>query len=90
MARPKIHRKVCTRAAYAFYKPNGVRMDELQIVELLPDELEALRLADQEGLNQIDAAVQMQVSRQTFGNIIKRARQKVASSIIQGHALKLQ
>lgn len=90
MARPKIQRKVCTRAAHAFYKPNGVHMDELKVVELLPDELEAIRLADQEGLNQIDAAVQMQVSRQTFGNIVKRARQKVASSLIQGYALKLQ
>jgi predicted DNA-binding protein (UPF0251 family) len=90
MARPKKHRNICGNAAYAFYKPNGVAMGELETVELMPDELEALRLADQEGMNQIDAAVKMQVSRQTFGNIIKRARYKVASSIIEGHALKLK
>ena len=53
-------------------------------------ELEALRLADQEGLSQLEAAEQMQVSRQTFGNIIKRARAKVAKCIVNGHALVIQ
>lgn len=89
MARPKKPRNICTHAAYSCFKPNGVPMSELQSIELLADELEALRLADKEGLNQIDAAVQMQVSRQTFGNIIKRARCKVATSLIEGYALKL-
>jgi predicted DNA-binding protein (UPF0251 family) len=32
----------------------------------------------------------MQVSRQTFGNIIKRARAKVAKCIVNGHALVIQ
>lgn len=65
-------------------------MDELQKEELLLEELEALRLADQEGLSQLEAAERMQVSRQTFGNIIKRARTKVAKCIVNGHALVIQ
>jgi len=89
MARPKKPRNICSHAAYLCFKPNGVPMSELQSIELLADELEALRLADKEGLNQIDAAAHMQVSRQTFGNIIKRARRKVATSLIEGYALKL-
>ncbi|MGF1909396.1 DUF134 domain-containing protein [Vibrio kasasachensis] len=89
MARPKIHRQICSRAPYSCFKPNGVPMPELQQIELLPEELEALRLADQEGLSQLDAAAQMQVSRQTFGNIVKRARSKVAQCLINGHALLL-
>ena len=65
-------------------------MDELHKEELLLEELEALRLADQEGLSQLEAAAQMQVSRQTCGNIIKRARAKCAHSIVTGHALVIQ
>ncbi|EGU32544.1 hypothetical protein VIS19158_12882 [Vibrio scophthalmi LMG 19158] len=64
-------------------------MTELQHIELQAEELEALRLADQEGLSQLDAAAQMQVSRQTFGNIVKRARAKVANCLVNGHALVL-
>ncbi|GAB2644940.1 DUF134 domain-containing protein [Vibrio panuliri] len=90
MARPKIHRQICTRAPYSCFKPNGVPMAELQHIELLAEELEALRLADQEGLSQLDAAAQMGVSRQTFGNIIKRARAKVSECLVNGHALILQ
>ncbi|WP_060981808.1 DUF134 domain-containing protein [Vibrio splendidus] len=90
MARPKKHLPLCTRAAYSCFKPNGVPMDELHKEELLLEELEALRLADQEGLSQLEAAEQMQVSRQTFGNIIKRARAKVAKCIVNGHALVIQ
>ncbi|MBA5761178.1 DUF134 domain-containing protein [Vibrio sp. 404] len=90
MARPKIHRQICTRAPYSCFKPNGVPMAELQQITLLPEELEALRLADQEGLSQLDAAAQMQVSRQTFGNIIKRARGKVANCLVNGHALVVE
>ena len=89
MARPKIQRKICTRAPYSCFKPNGVPMTELQHIELQAEELEALRLADQEGLSQLDAAAQMQVSRQTFGNIVKRARAKVANCLVNGHALVL-
>lgn len=89
MARPKIHRQICTRAPYSCFKPNGVPMPQLQQVELLAEELEALRLADLEGMSQQDAAKQMQVSRQTFANIVKRARQKVAQCLVEGHALML-
>ena len=87
MARPKIHRQICARAPYSCFKPNGVPMTELKHIELLAEELEALRLADQEGLSQLNAATQMKVSRQTFGNIIKRARSKVAICLVNGHAL---
>jgi predicted Fe-Mo cluster-binding NifX family protein len=51
---------------------------------------EALRLADFEGLNHIDAAKQMNVSRQTFGRILSTARKTVAEAIILGHALRIE
>ena len=54
------------------------------------DELEALRLADLEGLYQEDAARQMNVSRQTFGRIVAAARKKVAEALVRGRSLRIE
>jgi len=54
------------------------------------DELEAVRLADFEGLYQEDAAERMKVSRQTFGNIIISAHKKIADALIHGKVLKIE
>ncbi|EDL53185.1 MULTISPECIES: DUF134 domain-containing protein [Vibrio] len=90
MARPKKQRRICGRAPFECFKPNGVPLSELDKMALLPDELEALRLADLNGMNQIDAAKEMQVSRQTFANIVKSARLKVATCLINGQALVIE
>ena len=54
------------------------------------DEVEALRLADLQGLYQEQAAVQMQISRPTFARIIEAARRKVAEALIHGKALRIE
>jgi predicted DNA-binding protein (UPF0251 family)/predicted Fe-Mo cluster-binding NifX family protein len=54
------------------------------------DELEALRLADLDGLYQEAAAFRMGVSRQTFGRIVESARRKVADAIINGKHLRIE
>ncbi len=54
------------------------------------EELEAIRLADLEGLYQEDAAERMEVSRQTFQRILKSARKKVASFLVNGTALEIE
>jgi predicted DNA-binding protein (UPF0251 family) len=62
----------------------------LEAVELAADELEAIRLADFEGLYQEQAAEQMGVSRQTFGLIIARAHKKVAEALTHGKAIRVE
>jgi predicted DNA-binding protein (UPF0251 family) len=62
----------------------------LQEVCLALDEFEAIRLADIEGLYQEDAAGKMNISRQTFGNIIESAHKKIADVIVNGKALKIE
>lgn len=64
-------------------------MRELQEVTLDADELEAIRLADLEGMYHEDAAQEMGVSRQTFGRIISSARRKVAEGLVHGKALRI-
>jgi predicted DNA-binding protein (UPF0251 family) len=72
-----------------YFKPRGIPMLQLEEVALSLDELEALRLADLEGLYQEVAAAQMGISRQTFGAIVQRARRKVAEALLHGKALRI-
>jgi len=54
------------------------------------DELEAIRLADLEGLYQEKAAERMEVSRATFGRILDAAHRKIAGALIRGKALRIE
>lgn len=89
MARPPCLRRVAAPPACDYFKPRGVPMTELEEVALSVDELEALRLADLDGLYQDAAARRMSVSRATFGRIVEAARRKVAEALVSGKALKI-
>ncbi|WP_238786924.1 DUF134 domain-containing protein [Ferrimonas lipolytica] len=82
-------RTVCGRPANSCFKPNGVPMPKLEQVPLAADEFEALRLVDLQGMQQKQAAEQMEVSRQTLANIVKSARLKVVDCLANGKALMM-
>jgi len=90
MPRPRKQRALAQRPRPAIYKPADVPLHGLGRVTLLHEELEALRLADLEGLTQQDAAGRMSVSRSTFQRIIARARRQVALVLIEGCALQIE
>ena len=90
MARPRNCRRVEILPNVNYFKPRGIPISALQEVILTVDELEALRLADLDGLYQEEAAERMNVSRQTFGRIIESAHRKVADALIQGKALRIE
>lgn len=58
-------------------------------IELSLDELEAIRLADVEGLTQIEAARLMGVSQPTFHRILKEARRKVGKALVEGLRIRV-
>jgi len=62
----------------------------LEEVKITLDELESVRLADYDGLYQEDAAKKMNVSRQTFGNIVNSAHKKIADALLNAKALKIE
>ena len=90
MPRPFICRRVYCTPDANYFKPRGIPADLLEEVNLNMDELEAVRLADLEGMYQEDAARKMNVSRQTFGNIISSAHQKIADALVNSKALKMR
>jgi predicted DNA-binding protein (UPF0251 family) len=90
MARPLKVRHIGCNPEANYYKPRGIPVRELEEVVLTEDQLEAVRLADLEGLYHAHAANQMNISRQTFGNIIRSAHRIIADALMNGKALKIE
>jgi len=90
MPRPKCCRHICGVPDKNYFKPRGIPASDLEEVVLNLDEYEAIRLADYEQLYQEEAAVGMNISRQTFGRIIEAAHKKIADVLMNGKALIIE
>lgn len=89
MPRPRKCRFIQCKPDATYFKPRGIPLVDLDEVSLTLDEFEAIRLADYEKLYHVAAAKTMNVSRQTFGRILRSARKKVSECLIEGKALKI-
>jgi predicted DNA-binding protein (UPF0251 family) len=69
------------------FKPFGTPLRDLEAVELLFEEFEAIRLADYEDLNQEEAAIKMGISRPTFTRIYDKARKTVAKALAESKVI---
>ena len=90
MARPKKKRCIYQNPGFRYFKPRGIPLSQLNIIRLNLEEYEAIRLKDMVGLDQIEAAQQMNVSRGTFQRILKSAHQKIAMAIIENSAIEIK
>jgi predicted DNA-binding protein (UPF0251 family) len=90
MSRPCCLRHIGCKPNAGVFKPAGIPLCELDWVTLTLDEVEALRLADLNGLYQEQAAQRMRISRPTFSRIVEEARRKVADALVHGKALRLE
>jgi uncharacterized protein len=89
MPRPRRFRRIMQEPGCAYFKPWGVGLCELDETQLKFEELEALRLKDFEGMDQVEAAKKMDVSQPTFHRILGEARKKVATALVKGMAIKI-
>lgn len=89
IGRPKKCRWISFNHNAYYYKPRGIPIKELEEITLSTDEIEAIRLADYEELDQIPASALMKISRSTFSRIINEAHHKIATALIEGKALKI-
>ncbi len=87
MARKMIARKIAAFPKHSRYVVEGAYKNN--DIELMVEELEAMRLKDVEELNQQDAALIMGISRQTFQNIVDGGRKKVAQALFSGHNIQI-
>ncbi|GAF04556.1 hypothetical protein JCM21142_83265 [Saccharicrinis fermentans DSM 9555 = JCM 21142] len=90
MSRTKGCRKIGQFPNAYVFKPAGIQACKLRQVSVALDEYEAIRLADEQGLYHAEAAEKMGVSRQTFGRILEKAREKVATALVNGYVLVIE
>ena len=90
MPRPRKPRYLRFQLNVYYFKPRGVPLRFLEEVKLLPDELEALKLAEVENLKQTKAAKMMRVSQPTFARILSSAHKKIAEALITGKAIRIE
>jgi len=89
MVRPIKPRKLCFNPSVTYFKPRAIPLSSLKEVELRLDELEVLRFCDYQGLEQKEAAKEMNISQSTLQRILTSARKKIAEAIVDGKAIKI-
>lgn len=90
MSRPFRKRCIGFWPKITYFKPAGIPRKILEEIELTGDEIESIRLKDLEGLDQIDVATKMKISRPTVVRILKSARKKIADTLINGKAIRFK
>ncbi len=89
MSRPRLCRRIKFNPNITYFKPQGVPMSFLDVIELTIEETEALRLKNIENLSQVACAKKMDTSQSTFQRILALAYKKVSQAIIKGKAIKI-
>lgn len=89
MPRPPSTKRILKNLEERFFKPRGIPLARLEQVRLTLDGLEAIRLADQQGLYHEEAAQRMGVSRATYARVLTAARRAVADALVNGKAVEI-
>jgi len=88
MPRRRRLRKVVAPPGFKGYKPYGANRSESEIIELLYEEYEAIKLSDYDFMNHETAAKVMGISRSTFARIYESARRKIANAMVEVKEIK--
>jgi predicted DNA-binding protein (UPF0251 family) len=89
MPRPRLCRRIRFNPSVTYFKPQGVPMRFLEVIELSKEEMEALRLKNIKNLEQTEAARKMNTSQSTFQRILSSAYKKITEALIEGKAIKI-
>ncbi len=88
--RPKKTRWIKCVPGERCFKPMCKPLNKLRDVYLTLDEFEAVRLADLEGLEQLQAARRLRISRPTFSRIVASAHAKIADGLVNIKAIRIE
>lgn len=89
MPRPRLCRKTEFNPEVTYFKPHGIPMRDLEVIELTIEEMESYRLRHLYNLDQKEAAIKMHTSSSTYQRIIYSAYKKIAEALIRGKAIKI-
>jgi len=89
MVRPRLCRRISFNPNITYFKPQGVPMRYLEVIELTTEEAEALRLRNMKDMEQEEAAKKMNTSQSTYQRILSSAYKKITEALIEGKAIKI-
>jgi len=87
--KPRKKRDVLYPPGAFYFRPQGIPIHYLRMVNLTIDEYEAIRLGDLENLKHEEAAKMMNISRPTFTRLLESAHSKVSDAIVNGKAIRI-
>ena len=90
MPRKRCRRMVSYIPETNFFKPVGMPLRTLEVIQVKVEELEAIKLIDYNGYEQEKAAIEMGVSRKTLWRDLKSGRKKIAEALVEGKALLIK
>lgn len=90
MARPIKPRKLLIPHRNVSFIPEGGENKSNDIIILLSEEYEVIKLVDYENMKHIQAAKILHVSRPTLTRIYERARKKISECLVELKTLKLE
>lgn len=89
MSRPRLCRRIRFNPNVRYFKPQGIPMIDLEVINLTTEEVEALRLKNIKNLDQTACARLMKTSQSTFQRILSLAYKKITKALIEGKAIKI-
>lgn len=89
---PRCKKQRCCRLLEneRIFKPTGIPLSEMKIIDIEIDEIEAIRLCDYEGKSQIETAEIMGISRGTVQRLLNSGRRKILDGLLHLKAIKLK
>ncbi len=90
LGRPPLRRRINFDPRADYFKPQGIPMRTLEVIELSTEEVEALRLKNIKNLDQVECAKKMNTSQSTFQRILSNAYKKISQALIEGKAIKIK
>jgi predicted DNA-binding protein (UPF0251 family) len=89
IGRPRLARLVRFNPRVSYFKPQGLPLRDLEVIELTEEEIEAIRLKNILGLDQVECAKSMRTSQSTFQRILSSAYKKISQALIDGKAIRI-
>ena len=89
---PRCKKQRCCRLLEneRIFKPTGIPLSEMEIIDIEIDEIEAVRLCDYEGKSQIETAEIIGISRGTVQRLLNSGRRKILDGLLHLKAIKLK
>lgn len=81
-------RKIVAPPNFKGFKPYGTTKESIKTIDLLYEEYEAIKLADYEFMNHLEASKLMGISRATFARIYETGRRKIAKALVETSEIK--